>query len=677
MAHQGKVYAGTKGGIRVIDPVSLKETDFTNLDGLLDCWITGLAETGDGNLWAVSRSGYVSTLSGNRWTAYGQSYAAQQWLMNDRAVVAAGQYLFLGSEKGLTLFDPAYQVSRANLHQFADKLDLSVLSLLRRNDTLYVGTPQGVYKAGIDFSNPLNPATKYRNITDPGIWTLVSLPATSPARQYNFLAFVGGTLATFGTGMLLQDPVHVEAFSGQAATIGAKHFNNLTNLTSALAVNGGLFLGGVTGISYSSSPLSASPTVSSLPNISQFPTDTLYSISVHNASLWSQSMLGVYKMDPATGNAVSSVSLFGVPTPEITVDHLRNLKAGNHGDVYVGSWGLGLVRSLNGQKRIWNGSSNSCIVDVIPGYNVVSAVSNFSGNHFFFSVFKGGNGTTHQLVHLDTARNSITCMDSEVPGFMAHSIRFFSDTLLGVASDRGVAVYKVREGPSFPVLTSMGLWTTPGSANETWALASDRWERPWALAGDQLAYIDSLDSPSKKFKILDGFSGSECFSLDKDPQGSLWVGCGNGLFHVDPGPTEGATIEHFGLADGLLGLSISDVSVDPTSGHVWVATDRGVSMLESSAQPPVSGLQTVSVYPNPFRPQHRYVIFDNLPRDATVRIHSAGGNVVRIFRPGNLAGNQAQWDGANEHGKPVAAGVYLYSVTSGSSVERGKIIVAH
>jgi hypothetical protein len=99
-------------------------------------------------------------------------------------------------------------------------------------------------------------------------------------------------------------------------------------------------------------------------------------------------------------------------------------------------------------------------------------------------------------------------------------------------------------------------------------------------------------------------------------------------------------------------------------------------MLESASEPPVTSLQTVRVYPNPFLPQHRFVIFDNLPLDATVRVHNAAGSVVRIFHPSDLTGNQAQWDGTNQQGRPVAAGVYLYSVTSGSSVQRGKIIVA-
>src|SRR4051812_13707909 len=91
-SHQGFIYAGTQGGVRRVNPVTLEEADYDNLDGLLDCWITGLTETSDRKLWAVSRSGYVYMLSGSRWQAFGRSYAADQWLMNDRAVVAVGSF---------------------------------------------------------------------------------------------------------------------------------------------------------------------------------------------------------------------------------------------------------------------------------------------------------------------------------------------------------------------------------------------------------------------------------------------------------------------------------------------------------------------------------------------------------------------------------------------------------
>jgi hypothetical protein len=118
--------------------------------------------------------------------------------------------------------------------------------------------------------------------------------------------------------------------------------------------------------------------------------------------------------------------------------------------------------------------------------------------------------------------------------------------------------------------------------------------------------------------------------------------------------------------------------VDPVTGRVWIATDRGVSMLEGAGQTavPNGSLAAVTPYPNPFKPGHRFVIFDNLPRNSTLRILDGTGHVVKIFHPRDLTGNQAQWDGKNQQGTPVSAGVYLFSVVSGSKVQRGKVIVA-
>ena len=70
------------------------------------------------------------------------------------------------------------------------------------------------------------------------------------------------------------------------------------------------------------------------------------------------------------------------------------------------------------------------------------------------------------------------------------------------------------------------------------------------------------------------------------------------------------------------------------------------------------------------------MLFEKLPVNSTLRIHNAAGDVVRIFRPRDLMGNEAHWDGRNQDGRPVSPGVYLYSIAAGSRTIRGKIIVA-
>jgi hypothetical protein len=207
--HDGGVYAGTLGGIRRVEVSGAGQRDFGNLDGLLDPWITGLTTDAAGGLWAIARSGYVYALErgGARWSAHGASYASAEWRMNERAVLAAGGNLYLGSEKGLAIFDTRLKVSQLTLTRFGNDLDVPVYSLLRRGDSLFVGTSAGVYKIRLYFADPLNPpqGSGFDNPADHTRWTKAVLPA-APTRQYHHLAIVNDTLATFGRGTLLQAP---------------------------------------------------------------------------------------------------------------------------------------------------------------------------------------------------------------------------------------------------------------------------------------------------------------------------------------------------------------------------------------------------------------------------------------------------------------------------------------
>ena len=630
ISHGGYIYAGTQGGIRRIDPVTLAEKDYDNLDGLLDCWITGLAESDDGTLWAVARDGYVYALSNDRWEAYGRSYAAQKWVMNDRAALTAGQYLFLGSEKGLTLFDLDQKVSQANITRFDTLNGSPVFSLLRRADTLYVGTADGVYKAGVDFSNPVNPvnpAARYGNLADSRIWKRVNLSiidsSTMQLRRYEFMAFIGDSLATYGPGTLLQSPIHVEAFGEKPVQIGSSTFSSMFAVT-AVNLDGKVFLGGRNGIFVSANAASATPTLSSISRPSLVPSDTIWNITANGGKLWGQSVNGLYSLSASSGDSLSFNAFYIVGGPrlittEFLYRNLSNLKADANGDVYAGLWGGSLVRVRNEVEQAWSTTTpvNTCIQPTSPSWYPVYALNPPFKNHVFFSLFKGENVYTHRLIHLNTATEQISCPDTMAVGGYPHAIRMFSDSLLGIASDLGVGFYKVREAFNSILLTpvglssSAGLWTGEGSANETWGLATDAMGRPWALMADQLFYVekDTLDSAmirpgsvKQRLQAAEGFTGKECYHLDGDPVGSLWAACSNGLYHIQPGPSGIGKVERYGLDQGLLSLTINDLSVDPSNGQVWIATDRGISMLESASQPPVKTLSSVQVYPNPFRP---------------------------------------------------------------------------
>jgi hypothetical protein len=261
-------------------------------------------------------------------------------------VLASGRFLYLGSEKGLALFDVTQKVSQANITRFGDQVDLSVLSLLRRTDTLYIGTPQGVYKAGVDFSDPLNPAPRYGSLLDPKRWRKVDFsdpPDTSGTkRRYDFLAFVGESLATFGPGMMLDKPVKVKVFLGDSLRIGKNSYE--FNWLNCAAFSGGrLFLGGQLQLIYSPQPFAAVPWMQYLAPSRNHPFDTLANVAAYNGTVWGQGVFGLNRFK-GLEQGFLSIQPDALPSFEIATRFLKNLSMDVKGDVYAGSWGEGMQR---------------------------------------------------------------------------------------------------------------------------------------------------------------------------------------------------------------------------------------------------------------------------------------------------------------------------------------------
>ncbi len=92
---------------------------------------------------------------------------------------------------------------------------------------------------------------------------------------------------------------------------------------------------------------------------------------------------------------------------------------------------------------------------------------------------------------------------------------------------------------------------------------------------------------------------------------------------------------------------------------------------------PVSGLDSVRVYPNPYRAETNprpEVRFIRLPRRAAIHLYSISGEQVRVLQKDD-PGDAVAWDLKNGHGRDVASGVYIYVIKSGADMIRGKIVL--
>lgn len=88
-----------------------------------------------------------------------------------------------------------------------------------------------------------------------------------------------------------------------------------------------------------------------------------------------------------------------------------------------------------------------------------------------------------------------------------------------------------------------------------------------------------------------------------------------------------------------------------------------------------TSLTGVYAYPQPFTPGPGAALtFAEVSQDAVVRLYTSAGVLLRTLREEDGDGRLA-WDGREDGGNVVAAGVYYYVIESASEKRRGKLMV--
>ncbi len=154
--------------------------------------------------------------------------------------------------------------------------------------------------------------------------------------------------------------------------------------------------------------------------------------------------------------------------------------------------------------------------------------------------------------------------------------------------------------------------------------------------------------------LLEGISVT---ALEVDGANRKWIGTENdGLFLVSADGTN--VVESFTSDNSVLPSDyITSISVNPSTGEVFVGTDVGIVSLMGTATEGSDSYSAVKVFPNPVRPGYDGVItIQGLVESSLVKITDISGNIVY---EANSTGGELVWDGCNFHGRKVKTGVYL------------------
>jgi len=165
---------------------------------------------------------------------------------------------------------------------------------------------------------------------------------------------------------------------------------------------------------------------------------------------------------------------------------------------------------------------------------------------------------------------------------------------------------------------------------------------------------------------------------------------------VTPTITETSTITHTATITQTLTVTQTFTitqtrTITPTYTMSPTITVTSTITLTSTPRRSAPDLEDVIIYPNPWKGDlpwvQKRIVFQNLTEDATIRLFSIDGQLVYTLESGandhggmtSYPGNtgQAQWGMANQQGKPVASGVYIYIIRDKAGRERcGKLAIA-
>ena len=227
----------------------------------------------------------------------------------------------------------------------------------------------------------------------------------------------------------------------------------------------------------------------------------------------------------------------------------------------------------------------------------------------------------------------------------------------------------------------------PGGSKDAsvWSIVFDKMDFLWLLNEKGIrGYIYSVkDNQITLDPILKALDGTPIDFLPQvsytkgnrikvDSQNNKWIITHQGVWVIEESMAfwpseEGLHPENSGLLSDI----VNDVAFDNDNGLAYLATNKGISVLQIPFAVNPSKKQSIYISPNPFIiPEDGAVIIKNVPSGSTIKIMTITGSLIKEIQ---LSSNESQaiWDGTNTQGNSVGTAVYLVSAHHAS--ERNKV----
>ena len=182
------------------------------------------------------------------------------------------------------------------------------------------------------------------------------------------------------------------------------------------------------------------------------------------------------------------------------------------------------------------------------------------------------------------------------------------------------------------------------------------------------AFLDEEQMKAKSIIIIDNGLAQELMyeqfitDIVVDGANNKWIATADaGVFQFSPNGQE--TLHRFTAENSPLpSNTVNDVDINPITGEVFFATNKGMVSYKGTAIKAANDLENVMVFPNPVRPEFEgNVTITGLTNKATVKITDIEGNLVheQISEGGSI-----EWNTTAFGKYRVASGVYMIFISS-------------
>lgn len=677
------LWAATEGGLLAVDPVTSDMRQWANTEGLASNNATAVCSDPAGRIWIGYYDGMV------------QRYDPEEgsWLrVEDYAGIPVttltlhGDTLFVGLEIGVSLYLVSRNEVKETYRRLGNRLDpeIPVNAILVHRDTLWVGTDQGAAYASLDFANLL----------DPQNWRNIVLQNGLPARQVNALCVYGQDVWLGTDSGVFRVGEGATDLAGQPIRAFHTRNENLYILTQSRVyayngniwqqigpnLSGGLSLGFIgdqirvgteRGVLHFSEAESA--WIRNLPNAPEHNKFIDFAVD-QNGVLWCASAQsdggGFSRFDGNTWRSYNTRTLDSLLTDNVcavTVD-LNN-------DVWLGTFGRGIVHFHADTlfEIIYMDDGIFSGIETSPEYVVVPHMVTDRLGNIWFANFES------------RVRRYIICR----------------------SADSLWTQYTVADGINLPRIRSLMV----DAVNRLWIGSQNHGVLVYDPAGTAADKRD--DEVAGSLNRSDGLEDEYITALAEDAEGTVWIGTPSGLYTYRVGDAQ-VTPNYYPVSDNIRAIAVDGVNniwighdegvscrinqdyswhhfhvdnsdlvkndvfcldADAASGKLYIGTDEGLSVLTTPFSEPITRMQPLRIYPNPFIPdQHINAVIDDLSQNVSVGIYSAGGFLVQKYNANDVPGRQIAWDGTDRDGKAMPSGVYLVVSKSESGEKQiGKI----